>query len=100
MIQSLPRHDFGQCKKAYGFIPEKVDKLVKKGRQRYILEVDVKYPEKLHEGHNELSFLAEKMKTGKVKKSLLNIKDKKRYVVHIKKLNQSLKKGLELEKVH
>ena len=40
------------------------------------------------------------MKTGKVKKSLLNIKDKKRYVVHIKKLNQSLKKSLELEKVH
>ena len=30
--------------------------------ERYFLEVDVKYPEKLHNLHNDLPFLPERMK--------------------------------------
>ena len=36
--------------------------LSKKDKRGYLLEVDVEYPKELHENHNELSFLAERMK--------------------------------------
>ena len=60
----------------------------------------VKYPKELHENHNELPFLFEKMKIGRKEKLVPNLKDKKRYVVHIKALYQALKHGLKLRKVH
>ena len=44
------------------FTPEKIDKLVKKDKKGYLLEVDVEYPKELHENHNELSFLADRIK--------------------------------------
>ena len=31
----------------------------------YLLEVDVEYPRELHENHNKLPFLAERMKIGR-----------------------------------
>ena len=40
------------------------------------------------------------MKIGRVEKLVPNLKDKKRYVVHIKALDQALKHGLKLKKVH
>ena len=58
------------------------------------------YPKELHENHNELPFLAEKMKIKRVEKLVPNLKSKKRYVVHIKTLDQALKHGLKLKKVH
>ena len=51
-------------KKGENFTPEKVDKLVKKDKRGYLLEVDVEYPKELHENHSELLFLAERMKIG------------------------------------
>ena len=50
----------------------------------YFLDFDVKHPVKLHETHNDLPFLPERMKVGKLKKPLCNLHDKKEYVVHIK----------------
>ena len=82
------------------FTPEKIDKLVKKDKTGYLLEVDVKYPKGLHENHNELPFLVEKMKIGREEKLVPNLKDKKGYVVHIKALDQALKHGLKLKKVY
>ena len=41
--------------------------------------VDVDYLEKVHKNHNELLFLAERMKIRKVEKLKLNLKDKKKY---------------------
>ena len=40
------------------------------------------------------------MKIGRMKKLVPNLKDKKGYVVHIKALDQALKHGLKLKKVH
>ena len=40
------------------------------------------------------------MEIGRVKKLVPNLKDKKIYVVHIQNLNQTLKHGLKLKKVH
>ena len=60
----------------------------------------MEYPKELHENQNELPFLLKRMKTGKVEKLVPNLKDKKGYELHIKILNQALKHGLKLKKVH
>ena len=90
----------GSHEKVEDFTPEKIDKLVQKDKKGYILEVDVEYPKELHKKHNELPFLVERMKIGRVEKLVPNLKDKKTYVVHIKSLNQAVKHGLKLKKVH
>ena len=99
MVQNLPTHIF-LWKKGEDFTPEKIDELVKKDKRGYLLEVDVEYSKELHENHNELPFLTERMKIGRVENLLPNLKDKKGYLVHIKALDQALKHGLKLRKVH
>ena len=98
-VNNLAAHGF-KWKNGEDFTPEKIDELVKKDKRGYLLEVDVKYPKELHENHNELPFLTERMKIGRVEKLVPNLKDKKGYVVHIKALDQALKHGLKLKKVH
>ena len=66
----------------------------------YILEVDVKYPRKLHGLHSDLPFLPKRMKIDKCKKLVCNLCNKKKYVVHIRSLKQALNHGLKLKKVH
>ena len=67
----------------------------------YILEVDVKYPKKLHDLHSDLPFLPKRMKIDKCKKLVCNLHNKKKkYVVHIKSLKQALNHGLKFKKVH
>ena len=66
----------------------------------YILEVDVKYPENLHDLHSDLPFSPERMKIDKCKKLVYNLYDKKKYVVHIRSLKQALNRELILKKVH
>ena len=73
---------------------------MKKDKRGYFLEDDVNYPKELHENHNELPFLVEKIKIGREEKLAPNLKRKKRCVVHIKALDQALKHVLKLKKVH
>ena len=47
--------------------------------RRYVLDVDVEYPEALHEIHNNVSFLPERRKTGKFETLVTNLHDKKEY---------------------
>ena len=54
----------------------------------YILEIDIKYPRKLHDLHSDLPFLPKRMKTDKCKKLVSNLRNKKKYVVHIRSLNK------------
>ena len=82
------------------FTPEKIDEPVRKDMEEYLLEVDVEYPKEEHGNHKELPFLAERMKIGGEEKLVPNLRDKKGYVVQIKNLNQALKHGLKLKKVH
>ena len=58
----------------------------------------MEYLKELHENHNELPFLAERMKIGREEKLVPNLKDKKEYVIHIKALDQALKHDLKLKK--
>ena len=66
----------------------------------YILEVDVKYPKRLHELHSDLPFLSERMEVNKCKKLVCNLFNKKKYVVHINALKQALNHGLKFKKIH
>ena len=50
----------------------------------YILEVDVKYPRKLHDLHSDLPFLPKRMKIDKCKKLVCNLRNKNKYIVYIK----------------
>ena len=72
----------------------------KKGKKGHLLQVDVEYSKELHENHNEVPFLEEKIKIGKEEKLVPNLRDKKGYVVQFKKLNQALRQGLKIKKVH
>ena len=66
----------------------------------YILEVDVKYPKRLHELHSDLPSLPERMKINKCKKFVCNLFNKKKYVIHVNSLKQALNHGLKLKKIH
>ena len=65
----------------------------------YFLEVDVQYPEELHELHNDFSFLPKGMKIGQTEKRLANLyNNKKIYFIHIRNLKQALNQGLMFKK--
>ncbi|CAB4026188.1 Hypothetical predicted protein, partial [Paramuricea clavata] len=65
-----------------------------------ILEVDLEYPENLHDIHNEYPLAPESIEVNKVKKLIPNLNDKKNYVLHYRNLKLYLKLGLKLTKVH
>ena len=73
--------------------PEQVPELSKRTDMGYILEVDVKYPDDIHDSHNKLPFMCEKMKINGVEKLTPNLYDKKRYVIHIRALMRALNHG-------
>ena len=66
-----------------------------------ILEVDLTYPEELHDLHNDYPLCPERVECDKgVKKLIPNLRHKKNYVVHYKTLMQYLNLGMELKKIH
>ena len=54
----------------------------------YILEVDLEYPKKLHDLHNEYLLAPERIEINKVEKLIPNLDEKKKYVLHHKNLKQ------------
>ena len=66
-----------------------------------ILEVDLEYPEDLHDLHNDYPFCPERVECENgVKKLIPNLRNKNNYVIHYKNLMQCLKAGLKLKKIH
>ena len=78
----------------------KISELATRTDKGYMLEVDVSYPRELHDLHNNLPFMCERMMINGVEKLVPNLKDKKNYVIHIKALDQAQQHGLVLDKVH
>lgn len=78
----------------------------------YIFEVDLHYPQHLHDLHNDFPFCAEKrtlpnevfningIKRNKISKLLLTLYDKEKYILHYRMLKLALHHGLVLKKVH
>ena len=85
-----------------------------------ILEVDLEYPDKLHDLHNDYTLASEKLKIsqivlskycsdiadeyeikiGGVNKLVPNLGNKSKYVVHYRNLQLYLSSGIKLTKIH
>ena len=116
MSQSLPCCDF-RWLDSDSVILESYTDVSKKG---IILEVDLEYPEELHNLHNDYPLAPEKLSvtqnmlshyckelkqelginSGLVQKLVPNLMNKNRYVLHCINLKQYLRLGLKLKKIH
>ena len=86
MSQPLPTGGF----KWLDVSPNEISELATQTDKGYLLEVDVSYPKELHNPHNDLPFMCERMEINRVEKLVPNLRDKKNYVIHIQALNQVL----------
>ena len=88
----------------------------------YILEVNLEYPEELHDAHNDYPLAAERLKVDnawmsdyqldilrqvyggaphvEVEKLVPNLRNKERYVLHYRNLQLYLSLGMKLTKIH
>ena len=65
MSQKFPVNNFQWIKDTSKLKVDFIRNYNKESDERYFLEVDVQYVEKLHEVHNDLPFLTERMKIKK-----------------------------------
>ena len=75
MLQRLPVDNFGWIKDNYQFNEDFIKTQNEQSDEGYFFEVDVQYLEKLHERHNDLSFLPERIKIEKVEKPAFYLHD-------------------------
>ncbi|XP_030757911.1 uncharacterized protein LOC115883664 [Sitophilus oryzae] len=68
----------------------------------HVLEVDLEYPESLHDTHNDFPFCPENYKppNSKSTKLIPNLNNKLKYVIHYQLLKQCLQNGLKISKIH
>ena len=101
MSKKLPTHGFKWL--SIGEMENLFDNQVEQVWEKTpcILEVDLEYPENLHDLHNDYPFCPERIKCKNgVEKLIPNLRNKTKYVIHYKNLIQCLKAGLKLKKIH
>ena len=96
MSQFLPAGGF----KWFDVNPNEISKSATRTDKGYILEVDVSYHAELHNQHNDLPFMYERIEINRVEKLVANLKDNKSYVIHIRALAHALKHGFILDRIH
>ncbi|KAG8235351.1 hypothetical protein J437_LFUL015860 [Ladona fulva] len=79
-----------------------VNEIPEYNEKGYILEVDLEYPESLHEKHSDLPLCPENKAPpgGKLKKLLTTLENKLKYTIHYVNLKQALSLGIILKKCH
>ena len=95
MSQKLPVNDFKWIEDTSKINEDFINNYYENSKKGYILEVDVKYPKKLHDLHSDLPFLAKRIKIDKCKKLVCDLYNKRKYVV-----KQALNHGLKLKRIH
>ena len=83
MSQKPPVNNFEWIQDTSQFNEHLMKSYNEKSDKGNFLEVDVQYLEKLHDLHNDLPLLPERMKIGKFVKLVANLHDKTEYVIHI-----------------
>ncbi|XP_071648502.1 uncharacterized protein [Temnothorax longispinosus] len=68
----------------------------------YILEVDLEYPQDKHDAHADLPFcpMRDKPPGKRQDKLLATLHDKERYVIHYRNLQQCMRHGIRVTKIH
>ena len=117
MSEYLPYGEFEWLKNVYKL---DVMSINEKSEIEYFLEVDLKYPDKLHDLHNGYPLASEKLavtndmlskyckeiadkydiNVGDIKKLIPNLGNKNRYVLHHRNLQLYLSLGMKLTKIH
>lgn len=99
MQQHLPRSNFE-------WVSSNIEEILNTpddAKYGYSIEVDLEYPNKLHDQHNDFPMCPEHMKpphsTNNNKKLILNLYDKLNYVLHYRTLKLVLKNGVQLKKL-
>ena len=100
MSEKLPLNNFEWIKDTSQFNEDFIKNYNEESDEGHFLEVDVQYPEKLYEPHNDLLFLPERMKIEIVEKLVANLHDNFEYVTHIRHLKQILNHKLVSKKVY
>ena len=98
MLLKLSVSSFERTKHASQFNEDFIKNYNEESDEGYFFEVDVQYLEKLHELHNDLPILPERMKIEKFEKLVANLHDKTEYVIDIKKIKTSIKSWISFEK--
>lgn len=110
MCEKLPVGDY----KWVSMTAEEILAVDVEGERGYIIECDVDIPEELHDYFNDYPLLAERKsyeasdfivdkgdyKCSGVKKLVPNLENKRKYVCHIKNLQQAVRLGYKLVGVH
>ena len=117
MSEYLPYGEFKWLEHIDGFDVMSIDE---KSDTRYFFEVDLEYPDELHELHNVYPLATEKLavssdmllgyckkiadkcqiKVGDVKKLIPNLGNKTKYVLHYRNFQWYLSLGMKLTKIH
>ena len=102
MTQSLPYEKFHWVKEEDLANVDEFLQLPDDAEYGYILEVDLKYPQRLHDSHKDLPLCPEHRTPpgSKQEKLLTTLYDKEKYVIHYRALKQAVKYGLEITKIH
>ena len=85
-VTKAPVNNFEWINDTSSFNEDFIKSYNEESDERYLLEVDIQYPEELHELHNDLPFLPERMKLEKVEKLVTNLHDTTEYVIHLRNL--------------
>ena len=88
--QKLPVNGFKQVGNISEFNEDFIKRYNEKSNEGYFLEADFQYPENIRGTHNDLPILLEIKKVDNVKKLVVNFRDKKKYVIHIRNLTKKL----------
>ena len=105
MSQNLPTHGFKQItnitvEKVMEILEKTNNSMANTGKKGYIFEVDLEYPPKLWDLHNDYPLAPETMKVDGVEKLICHFKPRKNYVIHYRALRQCLELGMKITAVH
>ncbi|KAE9532284.1 hypothetical protein AGLY_009907, partial [Aphis glycines] len=77
-----------------------LSELTPKSARGRVYEVDISYPQHLHDKHNDLPFLPQNSipQGSKVRKLMATFERKENYIVHYRNLQQAIDNGLIVEK--